>query len=408
MIGRKIFVVLLIYTHALAGCVANNSRYGAVSVGPKPSSALTEEDSPVVAAGPKLEVVIPIFDPGLSEKAENYEEEGVWPELRKAEANRFAMKLKRALDDTGVFGAVRVTPDETASGDLYVLGAIKHSTGQSVGIALTVIDTSGEEWMDKSFKHEVSEGFYKNYRKKGRDPYDPVFTEAADAIVALLKKRSPAELHELQYLADLRFGAYLVDNTFAEHMTTRNGRVTLISKPSDADPMWKRARAIRVREQLFIDGMQQNYQGFYRTMDESYLQWQEASFLERQLKSEADSKALMQALGGVLLLGLAVTAGVAASNSKNPNPAIATGAVASGVAGAWMLSKSFKSREEAILHRDAINELGESVNLEFAPRVVEFEGQVVELHGNAKQQFAQWRAFLQEIHQQEKTPDTML
>ena len=54
---------------------------------------------------------------GLSDKAKNYEEEGIWPELRRAEANRFAYKLKLALEKTRVFGAVRVTPNQRASGD---------------------------------------------------------------------------------------------------------------------------------------------------------------------------------------------------------------------------------------------------------------------------------------------------
>ena len=408
MFRRKLLATLLVYAHLFAGCVANQSQYGAVRVGPNPASVTNDNNSATTPALPKLDVVIPVFDPGLTEKAENYEEAGIWPELRRSEANRFAVKLKRALEDTGAFGAVRVTPDETASGDLYVLGKIKQSTGQEAGIALTVIDASGKEWMQKSFKHEVSEGFYKNYRNQGKDSYDPMFVEAAKSIVERLRKRSTEELHDLQYLADLRFGAYLDEDTFTEYLGTRNGHVSLISKPDDNDPAWKRTRAIRVREQLFIDGMQQNYLIFYQAMDDSYLKWQEASFSEMQLQGKAKKKALLQALGGAVLFGLAVVAGAAAANKTNPNPTIVAGAIAGTVGGAWMLSESFQSREEAILHRDALNELGESVNLEFASSVVEFEDQTVTLTGNAQEQFAQWRTFLRKIIEQEQTPDVML
>ena len=73
-----------------------------------------------------------------------------------------------------------------------------------------------------------------------------------------------------------------------------------------------------------------------------------------------------------------------------------------------MLSESFKNVEEAKLHRNALNEMGGSINLEFSPQVVEFENETVELTGNAEQQFSQWRLFLQSIFEQESTPDVML
>ena len=73
-----------------------------------------------------------------------------------------------------------------------------------------------------------------------------------------------------------------------------------------------------------------------------------------------------------------------------------------------MLSSSFKSREEANLHKDAIEELGESINLDLAPQVVSFEEETVELTGNIQEQFTQWREFLKRIYEQEVTPGMML
>jgi len=40
--------------------------------------------------------------------------------------------------------------------------------------------------------------------------------------------------------------------------------------------------------------------------------------------------------------------------------------------------------------------------------VVEFEGKTEKLTGDAAEQFAQWRAFLQRIYEQEATPETQL
>ena len=359
--------------------------------------------------GAKLDVIIPVFDPGLSETAENYEEDGIWPELRRAEANRFAYKLKQALDDSNAFAAVRVTPDKTASGDLYVLGKIEESNGQDVKFVLNVIDISGKEWLNKTFKHEVKESFYKNYRSSGTDPYAPVFKQAADKIIDALIKRSFSELDDLKYIADLRFGASFNDAIFMEYMNTEGNYFKLVSKPSDNDPMLQRVIAIRVREQLFVDSLQQNYASFSQNMDDSYLRWQEASFTETQLRKEAETKSAMKAIGGVLLIALAIAAAVASGNNSSfgtPDPGLATAAIVGGVAGAWMFSSSFKSKEEAEFHKGAIDELGESINIDMAPRVVSFEDETVELTGNIQEQFTQWREFLKRIYEQEATPDT--
>ena len=406
---KKIIAWLLIYSHFLAGCVTTGSQNGVIKAGPELSSSYEEKAVEAISMGAKLDVIIPVFDPGLSETAENYEEDGIWPELRRAEANRFAYKLKQALDDGNAFAAVRVTPDKTASGDLYVLGKIEESNGQDVKFVLNVIDISGKEWLNKTFKHEVKESFYKNYRSSGTDPYAPVFKQAADKIIEALKKRSFSELDDLKYIADLRFGASFNDAVFLEYMNTGGKYIKLVSKPSDNDPMLQRVTAIRVREQLFVDSLQQNYASFSQSMDDSYLRWQEASFTETQLRKEAKTKSVMNAIGGVLLIGLAIAAAVASGNNSSfgtPDPGLATAAIVGGVAGAWMLSSSFKSKEEAEFHKGAIDELGESINIEMAPRVVSFEDETVELTGNIQEQFTQWREFLKRIYEQEATPDT--
>ncbi|MCZ6802893.1 MAG: hypothetical protein O7D86_02870 [Proteobacteria bacterium] len=406
---KKIIAWLLIYSHFLAGCVTTGSQDGVIKAGPELSSSYEEKAVEAISMGAKLDVIIPVFDPGLSETAENYEEDGIWPELRRAEANRFAYKLKQALDDGNAFAAVRVTPDKTASGDLYVLGKIEESNGQDVKFVLNVIDISGKEWLNKTFKHEVKESFYKNYRSSGTDPYAPVFKQAADKIIEALKKRSFSELDDLKYIADLRFGASFNDAVFLEYMNTGGKYIKLVSKPSDNDPMLQRVTAIRVREQLFVDSLQQNYASFSQSMDDSYLRWQEASFTETQLRKEAKTKSVMNAIGGVLLIGLAIAAAVSSSNNSSfgtPDPGLATAAIVGGVAGAWMLSSSFKSKEEAEFHKGAIDELGESINIEMAPRVVSFEDETVELTGNIQEQFTQWREFLKRIYEQEATPDT--
>ena len=88
--------------------------------------------------------------------------------------------------------------------------------------------------------------------------------------------------------------------------------------------------------------------------------------------------------------------------------AATTGAIVGGVVGAKLLTDSFQTSEEAKVHRDALEELGQSIDIDLAPRVIAFQKETVELTGTAKEQFAQWREFLQKIFEQEKTPQVQL
>ena len=392
-----------------AGCAPNpRMRRAGSIVGPQTSSAVERaealERAAAVRTKPRLDVIVPVFDPGLSEKAAMYAEPGVWPELRRAEANRFAHKLKLALEETGAFGAVRVTPDATAAGDLYVLGAIEESNGQSVAIDLEVRDSSNARWFGRSFEHTVVQGFYKNIRNKGADAYDPVFARAAAYVVEQLDRQPDADLERLKLLTDLRFGASLTEEAFTNHLDREADRYVLTSYPSTDDPMLRRTKDVRVRDQLFVDDLQDHYRAFNDKMDESYRVWQEHSLIEVEAQRKAKRKALLQGLAGAALVGL----GIAALSTMPSSTAATTAGLAGGVVGAIMIGKGFQTSKEAKVHRDALNELGESIDVELAPQVVEFDEQTEKLTGDAKEQFGQWRAFLKKIYEQERTPEVDL
>ncbi len=409
MVFKKLVTVCIIFSFLFSGCATKNRTSS--TVGPPLSSSFSKpEGIESVVIPQKLDLIIPVFDPGLPEGPVSSEEENIWPELRRAEANRFAYKLKEKLEATGQFGAIRVTPDNTATGDLYILGRIVESNGEEVEIEIEVIDISGKRWFIEQFDHKVAEGFHRDMRNDGKDAYDPLFEEAAEKIIEELSYHGLKELENLHYLADIRFGANFSDSAFMQYMKTNGGEYTLVSKPSDDDPMLQRVRAIRVRDQLFVDSLQDNYAFFSEQMNESYLMWQKQSLLEMQAERAANKQAIGQAIGGVLFIGLAVLAAVAGANSDSigSSTAGATGAILGGMAGASLLGQSFKTSAEAKVHRDSLNELGQSVDMELAPRVIAFEKESVELTGNAREQFMQWRTFLQKIYSEEMTPDVQL
>jgi len=376
-------------------------------VGPKFSSEMTKTVAETRAIETvKLDVIIPVFDPGIPDDEDVMEEERIWPELRRTESVRFALLLKDELEKTGKFGAVRIAPTTEATGDLYVVGKIIESNGKDLEFDISVYDITGNQWYSEDYEQEVSERFHDNIRNKGKDPYQPAFEEAAADLVDMLKDQSSTNLTLLQSVTEIRFGANFTQEAFKEHLHQNGDKVELISLPSEDDPMLQRTRAIRIRDQLYIDNLQAHYEEFNSQLSASYNVWQEQALKEEIALEEAENKQMGQAvLGGLLILGaigLAIAGGN--SGSSGHQNAAMVGTMVAGAGGAVLIGESFRTSEQSKFHKETLEELGKSIDKEVAPQVVEFEGKTKQITGDAAEQFAEWRAFLKEIFEQEKTP----
>ena len=98
----------------------------------------------------------------------------------------------------------------------------------------------------------MSDAFHKNYRNKGKDSYDPLFEKIATKIAEELNDHESKELEDLHYLSDIRFGANFSDSKFMQYIKVEEDQFKLVGKPSDQDPMFRRVKAIRVRDQLLL------------------------------------------------------------------------------------------------------------------------------------------------------------
>ena len=407
------YLLLLFVTFLLSGCYATTgsslSSGSAIEVGPESSSRIIsasgKQSLPMRTIQRELEVIVPVFDPNIPEDPDTWEKKGIWPELRRVESIDFALKMKKALEDTNQLGAVRVAPDQRVAGDLYVMGKINKSNGEDVAINIRVIGIDGRSWLNKNYKHQVDEYFYTSIRNKGKNPYDPVFEQAAADIVKQLRKKDQSYLEELNRLTEVRFAYSMSDESFEQFLKFRGSRVKLVQAPADNDPMFKRIHQYRVEDQLFTDKMQQYYYDFDQKVEESYKTWQEAAFSASKARREAKRKAAWQALAGILALGLGA---VAASNNSNYSVTETVAAVGAITAGAVLLSSSAQNYKESKFHHETLMELGKSVDVEVAPQVIGFEEKTIELTGDSTAQFNQWRAALRRIYAEEQTPKIQL
>ncbi|MCY4313793.1 MAG: hypothetical protein OXD44_08905 [Gammaproteobacteria bacterium] len=397
-----IFIVLT----GCGGGAAVNQDYESTSaanqVGPAASTEKTRSNEKASELLP-LEIAVLHFDPNIPEDPADLEKFEIWPELRRVESNRFALNLKASLQDTNAVGRVRVVPGNEATSDLYVAGKILKSNGEDVEVHVTCKDISGRNWCNRKFRHRVHESFYRDLRNKGKDAYEPVFVAVADYIIETLRKRDAAYLQELPTLKEIRFGNSISTETFAKYLDFKAKHVELASLPASNDPMLERIRNIRIQDQLFVDRLQAQFEGFNYQVDDSYRVWQEQSLQDVRTARELQRKAQGQKfLGALLLLGAAVGAANADSSAEE----VATAAAL--VGGAMTLSQGFQNSNEAKFHRDSINEIGRTADSAVAPHVIRFEEETKELKGTADEQYRQWIELLREIYLLEETPQVQL
>ena len=156
--------------------------------------------------GPRLDLAIPVLNPGIPDDRAKWEAKNIWPELRNAESVWYANKMSEALSKTGVFNSVLVVPDGSVSADFYLLGEIKESNGEDFELSFQLYDTTGKKIKLKAKKKKGSKRKKKSLRLKLRvpptwytdpatsnlDPLDPHFavlaTNIAEEIISINEK----------------------------------------------------------------------------------------------------------------------------------------------------------------------------------------------------------------------------
>jgi len=379
----------------LTSCASDGSS---VTVGPSEESE-PEESEPVVSPAPYLlELAIPVLDPGLPEDEYAATEDGIWPELRRAEANRMAWMLKMAADKSQSFSMVRVTPTAEVSADIYMLGEILKSNGEDLIFKIKVIDASGKTWYTEKYTHRNPDYWYEDLRNVGQDPFADLYTEPIDDLIAYLKKKKPDDIARIQEISRLRFAQSFAPDAFNSYLAVKRGKMVLLAAPAVDDPMVMRIDAIRVRDKLFIESFQGHYSTFASDMDEAYYLWQEDSGLQAGAVRRAKQVAALKTAVGVLLV---VTGAVASDGSGDLGNLGANVAV---IGGAVLVGSGIGNMMEARSHKEVLNELGNSINGDLGPRIIEMDSATTTLTGSAEEQFAQWRELLRQIYEAESMP----
>jgi hypothetical protein len=339
-----------------------------------------------------LDVGIVIFDPGIPDSIEEQQKEFVFPEVRRAEARYMPYHLKATLEESGYWGSVWVLPEESDAVDLLVWGRVDRSDGYKVSIQIGAWDATGREWLNRSYKTTVPARAYAKYRDTGQDPYQNIYNEIANDLLEVRAEKSANELEQVRQTSQLRYAADLVPTAYGDHLEVdKRGIYTITRLPSTDDPMMARMEAVREREYMLVDTLNEYYAGLYFDLSVPYEDWRKMSREESIRYQELKRSARMrQLLGAAAIIGAIAYEGSGGSNSAITNTAI--------LGGMEGLRSGFGLSTEADMHQDSIRELGESFDNEVEPLVVEVEGQTARLSGSAEEKYREWRRLLHDIY----------
>ena len=318
-----------------------------------------------------------------------------FPQVRRAETLYFPQQLRQAMLRGGGWRHVWVMP-ERAVADLRIEGTILKSNGSELELEIRAVDSTGEPWVDRVYHYEFSETDY-----AGEDrarPLEPLFDQIARDLLAERDQRGVTTMKEVRAVAELRFAKEFAPQAFERYIETQGDRMHLVSLPAEEDTLYQLVLQIKERDDLFIETLQPYSEGFTEKIDASYRDWARQSYYERRARDEGVAASVTQGL----LSALAIIGGiVVAADSGSTPEARQLGQVLVG-AGAYGAYDAYQDYEATEIHEAALKELGQSLDLEVQPQVVQVENQTHTLTGSVEDQYQQWHEILNEIYLSER------
>jgi len=379
-IPASVVVILII----VSGC----STYQAQKVGPTAIMRAEQE----IPEDQLMDVGVLVFkSEALTE--EETEDEGTNNDIRNAEKHFIPYHLKNTLQQSGQWGSVQVIPTTTDSVDLLVKGEILESNGQYLGLKIEVVDATGKSWFRKNYKAEATNSSYGGNRPGQKDAFQNIYNAIANDMAEFKMKLASGQIGKIRTTAKLKFAEDFAPDVYKGYLAQdKKDEIAIKRLPADDDPMMDRLLKIREREYMYVDTLNEQYDGYYNDMWHSYENWRQLNMTERKAIKEIKKRALTRQIIGALLIAGAIAAG--SGNSSN-TVVLQTGMV---LIGGQVIMDGFNISKEAEIHEAAIQELSESFSGEMKPVVMEFEGQQYKLTGSAEEQFKQWRELLRKIY----------
>jgi hypothetical protein len=322
--------------------------------------------------------------------------EGTFVHIRRTESYYMAVELRDAMQKSGNWGAVWVTPETSPAADLNVTARILHSDGDFVRVTVNAVDATGRVWLDKLYELETAAGAFNRQRYPDLDPYQDVFNEIANDLSAARTELSAGDTRSIRTVSSLRYAGNLSPEAFGGYVEEdRNGTYDAVRLPATDDPQFVRTQQARQREQLFFATLDQHYEKFAVDATDSYDSWREYAREEAIAIRELTRSARWRTGIGIATILASIVYGADGDNDSFSNRLIRDATMYVGVD---LLQSNAVRRQEKQLHIETLEELSVGFEDEVTPLVVEIAGVQHRLTGTAAVQYAEWRDLLRQLY----------
>lgn len=327
-----------------------------------------------------LEIGVQVFTTQQGEAGEYEIGDWVFDEIIQKETQFLPHLLKNTLVDSNQWGATRVIPESDPSLDLIVEGQIIQSDGKTLELHIRAIDSSGREWLNRTY---ADQSFQEEYPESTRftldntfdalnfvDPFQDIYNRIANDLKAVRSSLTEQTLVELNLITDMLYASDLSPDTFPGAIKVNAEGLLIIDRlPSLDDPMMLRVADMKYRHHLFVDTVDEYYQTLYDDVQPAYVLWRRYSIDQISEIESSQREASQNDYGGS--------------------------------SGFLSLSQRYDRFKWSKIFEREFSDLAAGFNNELAPAFLELNSQVHGLTGTMEQQYREWRGILRRLFELE-------
>ncbi len=369
---------LLLLALLLTACAQNQP---AAVVGPPPVGDVTLNIAVQTPSEERLlNIGVQVFDTRATDAQLTQAGAAIFAEIRRVETHYLPVVLRNALVSSNQWGAVRVLPETDPSVDLLIQGTILRSDGANLILQIRASDSSGREWLNKTYLDSAGILDYPEFVPSLRDrsttvnledPFQDLHAQIANDLLAVRESMDAQALLALAQLTQIKYAGDLSPEAFGALLQPdAQGLLSLQRLPASDEPLLEHVAQIRARHLVFIDTIDEYYDALHTDLKPTYDVWRQYS--HDQVVEEEDNAA--SAAGGGTLSG----SGSFESLSQNYNR--------------YKWAKIFEQEFVA---------LASGFVSETAPAVLKLSENVNGLSGPVEEQYLQWRVLLRELFEVE-------
>ena len=372
-------IVVLIFIF-LVGCNSTKST--------QLQESASEFESEISSENLFLDVAISLFNPGIDATGDS-----IFPEIRKAEAKYIPQMLKNTFQSQGRWGVVRLVPTNDDLLDLHITGNILFSDGETLRLLIQVQDATGYIWLRKTFVEDANTSTYQKSWSAENEPFKSLYEQIENDIYSLLRKASAQKRKFIKTISEIRFAKDFDSQTYSSYLhEEKNGRRRLVRQPSSDDPQFNRIRQVRLRNSMFVDILQEEYETFVNDIGEAYFTWRQKFYhqkiMYRNSLAESQNKIYHGAVQALNILNPFTLFKLISNPSEQTGAGFAVDQIESGL----------QIRRATDMYKVELQELGKSLDSFAKSHNVSIDNYVMSLEGTVGQRYNQFRQILREIY----------